>query len=50
MATKSARIGTCPNCGGTITSGYLLIEYDTNEGQERFAECPSCAEIVHPTH
>ncbi|EFW91671.1 hypothetical protein ZOD2009_12492 [Haladaptatus paucihalophilus DX253] len=50
MATESSRLGMCPNCGNSITSGYLLIEYDTEDGSERFAECPSCEDIVHPAH
>ncbi len=50
MATESAPLGMCPNCGSDITRGYLLIEYDTEEGAERFAECPDCREIVHPAH
>ncbi|WP_435153912.1 hypothetical protein [Haladaptatus sp. DFWS20] len=48
MATESARLGVCPNCDGSITCGYLLIEYETENGVERFAECPDCRDIVHP--
>ncbi|WP_456071279.1 DUF7837 family putative zinc-binding protein [Haladaptatus caseinilyticus] len=48
MATESARLGVCPNCDDSITNGYLLIEYETESGLERFAECPNCREIVHP--
>jgi hypothetical protein len=48
MATKPARLGVCPNCGNDIPSGYLLIEYETENGRAQFAECPDCREIVHP--
>jgi hypothetical protein len=48
MATKSATLGTCPECEETIPGGYLLIEYETTEGPEQFAECPDCRTIVHP--
>lgn len=48
MATEPASLGRCPDCSGRIPRGYLLIEYETEEGSQRFAECPDCREIVHP--
>lgn len=26
----------------------MLIEYETSEGTDCFAECPECEEVVHP--
>lgn len=42
-------LGRCPVCDETIPSGGLLIEYETSGGwPQMYAECPSCAEVVHP--
>ncbi|WP_458187160.1 DUF7837 family putative zinc-binding protein [Haladaptatus sp. NG-WS-4] len=48
MATEPASLGMCPDCESDIPRGYVLIEYGTENGKERFAECPDCREIVHP--
>lgn len=48
METKSVTLGDCPNCGSEISHGYLLIEYETGQGSDRFAECPDCLDVVHP--
>lgn len=42
-------IGSCPDCGTAIPSYGLLIEYETADGgSARYAECPSCRDVVHP--
>jgi len=42
-------LGRCPRCEVPIPRGGLLIEYETADGwPQMYAECPSCAEVVHP--
>ncbi|TKX41382.1 hypothetical protein EXE41_18115 [Halorubrum sp. SD690R] len=43
--------GTCSFCGDTVTGRHAIIEYETDSGRPGvWAECPSCGEIVDPTH
>ncbi|WP_202935125.1 DUF7837 family putative zinc-binding protein [Halorussus amylolyticus] len=42
-------LGRCPNCEGTITRDYVLIEYESRGQTARFAECPDCRDVVHPS-
>lgn len=48
MASNHQRIGTCPYCGAVIAPMNVLIEYETDDGVARFAECPECSEVAHP--
>lgn len=42
-------LGRCPSCDAAIPSGRLLIEYESAGGWPKmFAECPRCADVVHP--
>ncbi|WP_192498284.1 DUF7837 family putative zinc-binding protein [Halorussus halophilus] len=49
MSTNRTTLGDCPNCGGTITRAYLLIEYESAGQPAKFAECPNCRDVVHPS-
>ena len=43
-------LGCCPNCEEEISPAYELISYETADGRRRrFAECPRCESVVHPT-
>lgn len=48
MASTQTILGTCPCCDAAIPDGWLLIEYETADGSDRYAECPECTQIVHP--
>ena len=42
-------LGRCPLCDQHIASQYLLATYETDDEWPRLlAECPTCAEVVHP--
>ena len=46
---EAAILGRCPNCDADIPAAGLLIEYETDGGwPQMFAECPACADVVHP--
>ena len=38
----------CPLCGSAIRQDNVLIEYETTDGTDMFAECPDCKHVVHP--
>ncbi|WP_206746944.1 hypothetical protein, partial [Halorubrum sp. C191] len=43
--------GDCSFCGETVTGRDAIIHYETAGGDPGvWAECPSCGEIVDPTH
>lgn len=47
----SSVLGFCPQCGCEVPAAYLLIEYETENGQPgRWAECPGCENVIDPTH
>lgn len=47
--TGRRTLGECPDCGSTIPTTGLLIEYDTADGgAAMYAECPACRAVVHP--
>ena len=50
MDTQHApRLGDCPHCDTGIRPLNVLIEYETDDGNEAiWAECPGCKEIVDP--
>jgi uncharacterized protein with PIN domain len=43
-------LGRCPDCETELSHASVLIEYETGDsGQRRFAECPCCRDVVHPS-
>ncbi|GAA0528876.1 hypothetical protein GCM10008992_31880 [Halorubrum aquaticum] len=49
MTTNNAVLGSCPQCGHEIREVWVLIEYQTTEGNVGvWAECPNCETIVDP--
>lgn len=48
MRTRQPSLGSCPFCNATVPETRVLIEYETAEGSELWAECPSCTEVVDP--
>lgn len=48
MPPENSTVGTCPECGADISNYRVLIEYETDDGQDMFAECGECGEVVHP--
>lgn len=48
MGSEHTVVGTCPECGASIPGFRVLIEYETDEGSDMFAECRECEEVVHP--
>jgi uncharacterized Zn finger protein len=48
MGPQNPPVGTCPECGEDIPSHRVLIEYETEDGPDMFAECMGCGEVVHP--
>ena len=49
MSPNNSILGHCPNCSEDIPEPYLLIEYETEAGEQSvFAECPNCGEVVAP--
>lgn len=49
MSFNAKPLGHCPTCGAEITRDFLLIEYESEGRPARFAECPDCRNIVHPS-
>lgn len=45
---QSPGVGRCPECGADIPNHRVLIEYETEDGEDMFAECMDCGEVVHP--
>lgn len=42
-------LGLCPECRTEIVTYNVLIEYETEDGnQATWAECPGCGKVVHP--
>lgn len=35
-----ATLGACPHCGVAISKTHLIIEYETTDGPDIYAECP----------
>jgi hypothetical protein len=49
MAGNDSRIGRCPECGEEISSAWILVEYEKEDGTEGiWAECLGCEEVVSP--
>jgi hypothetical protein len=49
MSFNVKTLGCCPECGEEITADFLLIEYESGGRPARFAECPGCRNVVHPS-
>jgi len=48
-AQESQPLGVCPSCHEEILPRHILIQYETQSGeQEAWTECPGCGEVVHP--
>lgn len=46
---REAALGTCSFCGEAVEERHVIIQYETAAGElGRWAECPSCSEIVDP--
>ncbi|NHX41506.1 MULTISPECIES: phage terminase large subunit family protein [Haloarcula] len=49
MPDDTQRLGRCPDCGERITTPWLLLEYEKDDGTEGvWAECPTCEDVVAP--
>jgi hypothetical protein len=49
MNSGASELGRCPNCGESISSAWLLIRYETEDGETGiWAECPACETVVSP--
>jgi len=49
MTNGTNSLGRCPNCGRSIPPGFLLLEYETDDGSTGiWAECPDCDDVVDP--
>lgn len=47
--TGPTTLGHCPECGKRITTGWVPIEYERDDGRTgRWAEYPGCARVVDP--
>lgn len=47
--SHASTLGRCPNCDEAITRDYLIIEYESKGRPAKFAECPDCRNVVHPS-
>lgn len=51
MTANNAILGGCPQCGHDIREAWVMIEYETTEGDAgAWAKCPNCETIVDPIH
>jgi len=49
MTPDESSLGRCPDCGEPISTAYLLVEYEKEDGQTGiWADCPSCDDVVAP--
>lgn len=48
IMTNMHKLGRCPYCEAEISSAQILIQYETADSSETFAECPECLDVVHP--
>jgi hypothetical protein len=49
MPNDTQSLGRCPDCDEHITTTWLLVEYEKDDGTEGvWAECPSCEDVVAP--
>jgi DNA-directed RNA polymerase subunit RPC12/RpoP len=45
---ETQQLGTCSRCGEKIFDRHVLITYEGDDGRRRWADCPSCGEIIAP--
>jgi len=51
MPIDNPVLGSCPHCAHDIRESWVLIGYETTDGEAGvWAECPSCEAIVDPIH
>ena len=49
MPNDADILGRCPDCGKSISRAWLLVEYETDDGDTGiWAECPDCDDVVAP--
>jgi hypothetical protein len=49
MPTDTQRVGRCPDCDELITTAWVLVEYEKEDGTDGvWAECPACQDVVAP--
>jgi hypothetical protein len=49
MPDNTQSLGDCPDCDETITTAWVLVEYEKEDGTEGvWAECPACKDVVAP--
>jgi len=49
LMTDNPTLGSCPKCNESLSTGYLLVEYEKDDGTTGiWAECPDCDEVVSP--
>jgi endogenous inhibitor of DNA gyrase (YacG/DUF329 family) len=49
MNSDASELGRCPDCGEPVPEAWLLIEYETVDGEKGiYAECPACEDVVAP--
>ncbi|WP_449405086.1 DUF7837 family putative zinc-binding protein [Halonotius pteroides] len=48
MTKHDQSVGVCPFCGSVLTTGSVLIRYESDGEQRVFARCSECREPVHP--
>lgn len=50
MPDDTQLLGRCPDCGESIPTGWLLVEYEKDNGETGiWAECPECSDVVAPS-
>jgi uncharacterized Zn finger protein len=51
MTMATDQLGTCPQCGHEIHEAWVLLEYETTEGEDGvWADCRECGTVVDPIH
>jgi hypothetical protein len=51
MTSNNPVLGKCPQCDHEIQETWVMIEYETTDGDPGvWAECPNCETIVDPLH
>jgi hypothetical protein len=49
LMTDDPPLGRCPKCGEELSSAYVLVEYEKDDGTTGiWAECPICDGVVSP--
>ena len=49
MVRNTSVLGRCPECEEEISTAWLLIEYEKEDGKTGiWAECPGCGTVVSP--